>query len=156
MAEYLKFGISISFISWIVGLVGNAILIKSAYYGKVSNFNFVKSKAVNRLLGITYFQWVVKNTPFKFFNQKIKLKNGKADLLEIRKEMTIAEIGHLIGFVFVMGFALNKTIVYGALFGLVIMAVNIPMNLYPSLLQQENKRRIDRLISIQERRQKGT
>ena len=103
MAEYLKFGISISFISWMVGLIGNALLLKSAHYGKLSNFNFVRSKAVNRVLGITYFQWIVKNTPFKFFNQKIKLKNGKTDLLEIRREMTIAEIGHLIGFVFVMG-----------------------------------------------------
>ena len=155
MAEYLKFAISISFISWMVGLIGNVLVMKSKFYGKMSNFNFVRSKAANRFLGIAYFQWIVKNTPFKFFNQKIKLKNGKADLPEIRKEMTIAEIGHLIGFLFVSAFALYFGIVQNALFGLVIMAVNIPMNLYPSLLQQENKRRLDRLVRIQERRLKA-
>jgi len=32
---------------------------------------------------------------------------------------------------------------------LTIMVVNILMNLYPSLLQQENKRRIDKLIKRQ-------
>ncbi|MGZ5221269.1 MAG: glycosyl-4,4'-diaponeurosporenoate acyltransferase CrtO family protein [Chitinophagaceae bacterium] len=34
------------------------------------------------------------------------------------------------------------------LFGLIIMIINIFMNLYPALLQQENKRRIDKLIKI--------
>ena len=143
MAEYLKFGISISFISWLVGLIGNGLLMKL-------KFNFIESGKANRLLGIRHFQWIVKNTPFKFFNHKIKLKNGKADLKEIRKEMTSAEIGHLIGFVFIVPFAFYKGIVYSPLFGLTIMAVNVLMNLYPSLLQQENKRRIDRLIRLQE------
>lgn len=154
MAEYLKFGISVSFISWLVGLIGNGLLMKLKFYDKLSNFNFIESAAANRWLGIKYFQWIVKNTPFKFFNQKIKLKNGKADLVEIRREMTIAEIGHLVGFVFVVPFAIYKGIVYSPLFGLTIMAINVLMNLYPSLLQQENKRRLDRLISIQKARQK--
>lgn len=154
MAEYLKFGISVSFISWLVGLIGNGLLLKLKFYDKLSNFNFIENAAVKRWFGIKYFQWVVKNTPFKFFNQKIKLKNGKADLAEIRREMTIAEIGHLVGFVFVVPFAIYNGIIYSPLFGLTIMAVNVLMNLYPSLLQQENKRRLDRLISIQKARQK--
>lgn len=149
MADYLKFGISISFTSWLVGLIGNGLLMKMKFYHKLSNFNFIESTKVNRYLGIKYFQWIVKNTPFKFFNQKIKLKNGKADLMEMRKEMTYAEIGHLIGFVFVLPFAAFYGIKYSALFGLIIMAVNVLMNLYPSLLQQENKRRIDRLIRLE-------
>jgi hypothetical protein len=149
MADYLKFGISISFISWLVGLIGNGLLMKMKFYHKLSNFNFIESTKMNRYLGIKYFQWIVKNTPFKFFNQKIKLKNGKADLMEMRKEMTYAEIGHLIGFVFVLPFAAFYGIKYSALFGLIIMAVNVLMNLYPSLLQQENKRRIDRLIRLE-------
>ncbi|MGO3707803.1 MAG: hypothetical protein ACTJGA_08185, partial [Mesonia hippocampi] len=84
-----------------------------------------------------------------FFNQKIKLKNKKTELTEIRKEMTIAEISHLIGFVFVTFFAVYKSITHDFLFGLIIMIANILMNLYPSLLQQENKRRIDKLINRQ-------
>lgn len=60
--------------------------------------------------------------------------------------MTISEIDHLIGFVFVTIFALVKFYYLDFLFGLTIMMVNILMNLYPSLLQQQNKRRIDRSI----------
>jgi len=149
MIKYLTFGISISFISWIVGMILNSILIKTKYYKKLSNLNFITSKTLNKNIGIEYFKWIVKNSFFKFFNQKIKLKNKKTELTEIRKEMTLAEISHLIGFIFVTFFAIYKSITHNYLFGLIIMVVNILMNLYPSLLQQENKRRIDKLIKRQ-------
>lgn len=62
--------------------------------------------------------------------------------------MTLAEISHLIGFLFVSSFAIYKSFSVSLAFGLAIMIPNILMNLYPSLLQQENKRRIDKLINI--------
>ena len=141
------FGLSISFISWIVGMILNSILVKTEFYKKLSNFNFIPSKTLNKFIGIDYFKWIVKNTFFKFFNQKIKLKNNKADLTEIRNEMTIAEISHLIGFIFVTVFAIYNSFIVNIVFGLTMMIPNILINLYPSLLQQENKRRIDKLIN---------
>lgn len=149
MITYLIFGVSISFISWVVGMVLNSILMKTAFYNKISNLNFIKSRSVNKSIGIEYFKWIVKNTFLKFFNQKIKMEDKKTELTEIRKEMTIAEIGHLIGFIFVLVFALYRVVLGQYLFGLSIMMVNVIMNLYPSLLQQENKRRIDPLIKRQ-------
>ena len=146
MIKYLTFGVSISFISWIVGMILNNVLVKTEYYKKISNLNFIESKTLNENIGIEHFKWIIKNTFFKFFNQKIKLKNKKTKLTEIRKEMTIAEISHLIGFVFVTLVAIYKGVSGNFLFALTIMIINILMNLYPSLLQQENKRRIDKLI----------
>ncbi|MCF8714525.1 hypothetical protein JM658_06740 [Joostella atrarenae] len=151
MLKYLTFGMSISFISWIVGMIINSFLVKTEYYKKISNLNFIESKSLNKTIGIDYFKWIVKNSFFKFFNQKIKLKNKKTELTEIRMEMTIAEISHLIGFIFVILFALYKSITHDFLFGLTIMIVNIFMNLYPTLLQQENKRRIDTIIKRQKK-----
>jgi hypothetical protein len=149
MIKYLTFAISISFISWMVGMILDSILVKTEYYKKLSNLNFITSKTLNKNIGIEYFKWIVKNSFFKFFNQKIKLKNKKMELTEIRKEMTLAEISHLIGFIFVTFFAIYKSITHNYLFGLIIIVVNILMNLYPSLLQQENKRRLDKLIKRQ-------
>ena len=146
MIKYLTFGVSISFISWIVGMILNNVLVKTEYYKKISNLNFIESKTLNENIGIEHFKWIIKNSFFKFFNQKIKLKNKKTKLTEIRKEMTIAEIGHLIGFIFVTLVAIYKGVSENFLFALIIMIINILMNLYPSLLQQENKRRIDKLI----------
>ena len=121
------------------------MLVKTEYYKKLSNLNFIPGKTLNKRIGIEYVKWIVKNTFFRFFNQQIKVQNKNTDLVEIRKEMTLAEVSHLIGFVFVAVVALYKSVSQGPLFGLFIMVVNVFMNLYPSLLQQENKRRIDRL-----------
>lgn len=147
--KYLTFGIAITFISWIVGMAVNAVLRKTEYYNKsLSNLNFIENEKWNKFIGLGIFKWIVKNTFFKFFNQKLKLKKKieKTKLNNLRNEMTISEIDHLIGFGFVAVFALVKVWNSYYLFGLVIMIVNILMNLYPSLLQQENKRRIDKLM----------
>ena len=142
----LLFGISSSFISWIVGMIINAILAKTKYYQKISNFNFIKSETINKNIGIKYFKWIVRNTFFKYFNQKIKVENKKTALTEIRHEMTLSEISRLIGFVFVSFFAIYECFNQSFVFGLTMMIPNILMNFFPSLLQQENKRRIDPII----------
>ncbi len=147
--KYISFSIAIAFISFIVGMVINAGLRKTEFYkNNLSNLNFLRSERLNKIIGIGVLKWIVKNTVFKYFNQKLKLKKKieKTDLIKLRDEMTISEIDHLIGFVFVTIFALVKFYYLDFLFGLTIMMVNILMNLYPSLLQQQNKRRIDRSI----------
>ncbi|MBT8245117.1 MAG: hypothetical protein HKP48_09995 [Winogradskyella sp.] len=141
------FGISMSFISWIVGMIINSILVKTADYKKLSNLNFINSKRLNKAIGITYFKWIVKNTFFKFFNQKLKIENKKVDFKDLRYQMTLSEISHLIGFVFVTVFAIYKSFNVSLTFGISIMIPNVLMNLYPSLLQQENKRRIDKFLN---------
>jgi ABC-type amino acid transport system permease subunit len=147
--KYLSFSIAITFISFIVGMAINVLWKNTPFYNnKLSNLNFIKSEILNKYFGVDIVKWIVKNTPFKYFNQKLKLRNKieKTDLHELRKEMTSSEIDHLIGFVFVTIFALMKFYKNEWLFGLTIMTVNILMNLHPSLLQQQNKRRIDKVI----------
>jgi Glycosyl-4,4'-diaponeurosporenoate acyltransferase len=147
--KYLTFSVSIVVISWIFGMIINAILRKTEFYtNALSDLNFIKSEKLNRIIGIDVFKWIVKNTFFKFFNQKLKLKRKikKTELNKLRDKMTISEIDHLIGFAFVTIFAFLKFYSSHFLFGLTIMIVNVLMNLYPSLLQQENKRRIDKLV----------
>ena len=146
MYNYITFAIAISFISWIVGMILHAILAKTAYYNNVSNLNFITDQTLNKRIGMGYFKWIVKNTFFKFFNQDITLKNKGTELTEVRRAMTVAEVSHLIGFLFVTAFSIYKSFTHNILFGLIIMILNILMNLYPSLLQQQNKRRIDKLI----------
>ncbi|WP_205940962.1 glycosyl-4,4'-diaponeurosporenoate acyltransferase CrtO family protein [Pedobacter yonginense] len=127
-------------------MIINALLIKTTFYEKnLTHLNFIKSKKLNKFLGIGIFKWIVKNTFFKFFNPKLKLKNKvePAELDHLCNEMTLAEINHLIAFLAVCIYALVLMFKAKFLFALIMMLVNILMNLYPSLLQQENKRRID-------------
>ncbi len=149
VAQHIKlgliFGISISVVSWMVGIICNSLFSKTTFYKRLSNLNFIKSKSLNKCIGLKYFKWIVKNTVFKFFNQKIKISNGNTDLNHLRNEMLLAEISHLIGFFFVSIIAVFFSFKITLTYGLSIMIPNILLNLYPSLLQQENKRRIDRL-----------
>ena len=110
--KYITFSISICFISWIVGMIVNAALRKTEFYGKLSNISLIKSRKLNKFIGLGAFKWIVKNTFFKFFNPKLQLpsKATTKELIELRQEMTIAEISHFIGFSFVMIFAMIKVI----------------------------------------------
>lgn len=143
----LYFGTSISVVSWMIGIMFNGIFGKTEFYKKFSNLNFIKSKSLNNNIGMKYFKWIVKRTIFKYFNQKIKLENKNSDLKKIRHEMTLAEISHLVGFIFVTLFAIYFSLKVNLIYGLSIMIPNTFLNLYPSLLQQENKRKIDNLIN---------
>lgn len=146
--KYLVYSITIAISSWIVGMMLNSVLRKKEYYNKLSNLNLIKNGSINKRMGLGVFKWVVKNTFFKYFNQNLTLKNkiDIAQLNQLRTEMTFSEISHLIGFGFMAIVAFTQFIYDNHAFGLIIMIVNICMNLYPSLLQQENKKRIDRLI----------
>ncbi|MBO3272874.1 MULTISPECIES: hypothetical protein [Hymenobacter] len=152
---YLTSSISIIFISWIIGLIISAFIKETYFYkNKLSNLNFIRDEDTNRNIGLYIIKWIIKNTFFKFFNQKLKL-NGRitaSELKILRYEMTKSEIDHLIAFVFVLPFVLFKIFNQQYLFATILMIVNTLMNLYPSLLQQQNKRRIDksRLLSLKQ------
>jgi hypothetical protein len=126
----------------------NSLLRKTVYFKNLSNLNIVHSKALQRALGLDWFKWIVKNTFFKYFNPKLKIE-GKADIAELkalREEMNFAELNHLVGFVFVLFFILFRLFNGEYLFALVMIIANTLLNLYPSLLQQQNKSRIDKFI----------
>lgn len=147
--KYLSYSIALTFFSFIVGMMINSVIKKTKFYNnELTNINLIKSETLNKLLGVGLVKWIVKNTPFKYFNQKLKLKNKteKTDLYTLRKEMTNSEIEHLIGFVFVLIFVCIKFYKTEWQFGLTMIIINLLMNLNPSLLQQQNKRRIDKLI----------
>lgn len=148
ISHYITFSISITIISWIVGMAFNSLFRKTVYFKNLSNLNIVHSKALQRALGLDWFKWVVKNTFFKYFNPKLKIE-GKADIAELkalREEMNFAELNHLVGFVFVLFFILFRLFNGEYLFALVMIIANTLLNLYPSLLQQQNKSRIDKFI----------
>ncbi|WP_235184139.1 hypothetical protein [Hymenobacter sp. IS2118] len=146
----MKFGISLGFISFMVGLIMIALIKKTDFYNiKISNLNFIKNENINEIIGVGVIKWIVKNTFFKFFNQTIKI-NGRVNLMDLkflRDEMTKSEIAHLFAFLFPCIFIIIKLHNQEYVFAFVILVTNILMNLYPSLLQQQNKRRIDKLIA---------
>lgn len=148
LLHYFVYSISITTSSWLIGMILNEFIKKREWYKSISNLNFIKNKTLQKGMGLHLFKWIVKNTFFKFLNQKLKLKNKieLAELIALRKEMTYAEISHLIAFICVTIFAVIKFIPNNYFLILSIQLANILLNLYPALLQQENKRRIDQFF----------
>ena len=71
-------------------MIINAVLKKTAFYNQnLSNLNFIKSGILNKMIGLHYFKWIVKNTFFKFFNQKIKL-DLRIDYSDLNKRMLLS------------------------------------------------------------------
>ena len=126
------------------------LLRMTPYYDRLSSLDLVRHGALIPRVGMRQFKWVVTNTPFKFFNPAIRVAGTGTDLALIRDEMTKAEVNHLIGFALVTLAAIVMGIAVGPVFGMAMMVGNVLLNLYPSLLQQENKRRIDRVIRRRE------
>jgi len=139
--------LAITIVSWTAGMILTISLRNTKWYGGLS-LDLVKSDAWNKGIGLGIFKWTVKNTFFKYLNQKLRLQ-GKTEtgrLLELRDEMTFAELSHLVGFVFVAVFAAVKLMNGLYMHAAACMLMNVLLNLYPSLLQQQNKRQIDRMI----------
>ena len=135
-----------------------ALIRTTAFYEKrLSNLNFIKSDLANTIIGVGVVKWIVKNTFFKYLNQKLRFdqKINIADIKDIQSDMTKSEIDHLFAFMFVAVFMCITIFNQNYLSALVNLMVNMLMNLNPALLQQQNKRRIGKLLAKLEGRQKS-
>ena len=146
--SYFLITIALTFSSWLVGLILNGAIKNKAFYSKITHLNFIKKESVNRSIGIDGFKWVIKNSFFKYFNQKLKFKTRPSisQLKEIRKEMTYSEISHFVGFIFILVIIVLKLLKGQNAYAFMLFIFNIIFNLYPSSLQQQNKKRMDRIL----------
>ena len=148
--KFITFSFSITFCSFIIGMIATGLIKNTKIYNReLSNLNFIKSEKLNIILGVSLIRWMVKNTFFKFLNPTLKFdrKSNSVELQNIRKLMTKAEIDHLFAFCAVLIFISILAIKEHYTFAFILLIFNILMNLCPSLLQQQNKRRIDKIIS---------
>ena len=145
---YFLKAIIFTFGSWTMGLIINNVIKNTTFYSKLSNFQFIRNKTINHILGLSIFSWIIKNSFFRVFNQNIQLKKRASykELKQIRNEMVYAEIGHLIGFLFILVFIFIQIMNNQYTYALLLLGFNIIFNLYPTLLQQYNKKRVDNIL----------
>lgn len=137
-------------------MLGDAVLRRLSIYEWLSNrYLFANSRTYERL-GVLWFRKFLLATPLRFFNTKICFtQNRDLSLLkEIRGSIAAAEVSHWVAFVMMMGLNIVVWWYRGPKVGMAYLFLNILGNLYPSLLQQYNKRRLGVLISVVEKRAK--
>lgn len=141
--------ISVAFGFSVIGLLINNAIKHKPFYTALTAFNFVKSEQINRILGVFVLRYIVLHTFWGKFNPALKVKQkNKKTLIELRNEMTYAEISHLICFILIL---LLLPVIYITKYRIDVLiplfVCNIIFHLYPPLLQQYNKRRLDKVIS---------
>ncbi len=146
---YIFASISIVFTSAVIGLLIDTVIRKKQWYTIFENINFISNGFINKVIGVNAFKYILVNSFWAKANPNllIKEKPGYDSLVRLRKDMTNAEISHLIGFIFVMiliTISIKTKFHEGIIFPLFI--ANIIFHIYPVLVQQYNKRRIDKLL----------
>ena len=138
------------FISWMVGHASTLLLGRMISIDAILNLNCIRNERLNKLIGVGVCKRALVSSFIKHFNRRLRLSGAKPSvnqLTELRESMTYAETVHLIGFAYVIGRVLlsiineeNQSMIVP------LFAMNVLVNLYPALVQQINKRRVDRLI----------
>ncbi len=138
------------FLSYGIGAIGTSILKSTGKLAWYSNHNYISNK-LTKTLGVLVFGWLIRKSFMGKFNQKLKFK-GKLDearLEQLKAEMTLAENSHLIGFIVLQMYVVFLSFWGIELWQLILYTIfNIIFNLYLVFLQQYNKRRIDKLLSL--------
>lgn len=147
---YISASIAVVFSAAIVGMIVNKAIVNKPFYAGLRHLNFIKSEKLNKILGVTLLRYIILHSFWKFLNPGLKLDKakGREKLLWLRAEMTNAEISHLIGFVLGLMVMLASCIThYKTGIILPLFIANVLFHLYPALLQQYNKRRVDLLLA---------
>ena len=139
------------FVSYGAGVLGTGIIKLLGVYDYFENHNYIGDNLTEKL-GVLKLGWLIRNSFLGKFNQKLKFKGGlnQEKLMQLKDDMTFAENNHLIGFVLLQVLIVilaYKRIKIWQILSYTIL--NIIFNLYLVFLQQFNKRRIDRILKME-------
>ena len=108
-----------------------------------------KAGAIYDRTSIRAFRWVLLRSPLGWINPNMHLSAGRTDCDRLLREINTAEGVHwLAGLVSVL-VAIAYLVDDYAVYGYSLLLVNIPINLYPILLQRWNRGRVRRVLSRQ-------
>lgn len=136
------------FVSYGLGALANVLLKHFTFYAKLQNNNYI-GDVLTRKLGVLHLGWLIRKTFLSRFNLKLKALSylTQDKLLRLKDDMTDAELSHLIAFVIFQLLILAMYFWQVAAWQIIVYTIiNIVFNFYLVLLQQYNKRRIDRIL----------
>lgn len=139
----------------VLGALMVEILKRSPDYEQLANFRFIKNDRINDWIGVNLIKWIVAKTAWRRLNPKLTASpsSNLTELKELRMSMTHAEVAHLFAFILqIVIIAILWWFDRDPVFLLILTLMNVFLNLYPSLLQQRNKVKLDRVITVLERR----
>jgi hypothetical protein len=111
-----------------------------------------RSGRLHHLLGVSAFRALVRRGPLARFNRALPAAWHSGDLVRIEREIRAAEAGHAIAFAIVLVIALVALVRGDGARAAWLVALDVPMNLYPTLLQRDHRARLARERSAERER----
>ena len=94
--------------------------------------------------GLQAFRWLLLHSPFGWINPSMYL-TGRSDCDRLLREMNAAEGVHYLAGLLQLALALWYVAGDFAVYGYSLLILNIPLNLYPIMLQRWNRGRVSRI-----------
>jgi hypothetical protein len=141
--------LSVIMVSWLFGLLVTAYLKNQPYYSAISSLYFLNNQRMYTIIGIPFFKWLVTKTVYRHLNKNIKFRTrpDRNELVNVRSAMTESEVLHAVAFVFVILTGVPVLLIQGDyIMAFYLMVLNVVFNLYPTLLQQYNKTKLDKVM----------
>ena len=101
-----------------------------------------RSGRLYRVLGVPLFRALVRRGPLSIFNRALPAAWHDGDRERIERETRAAEAGHGIAFGIVLALAIAALARGDADRAAWLVALDVPMNLYPVLLQRDHRLRL--------------
>lgn len=102
-----------------------------------------RSGRLYHLLGVSWFRAVVRRGPLSIFNRALPAAWHSGDLARIERETRAAEAGHAIAFGIVILLAVLAFVRGYRANAIWLLALDLPMNFYPVLLQRDHRVRLE-------------
>jgi len=101
-----------------------------------------RSGRLHRALGVPLFRALVRRGPLSIFNRTLPGAWHNGDPALIERETRAAEAGHGIAFCIVLGLAILALVRGETARAVWLIVLDLPMNLYPVLLQRDHRVRL--------------
>ena len=141
--------VAVMFLSFLFGMIGNAILRRLSFYERFSTRYLFSGLKPYESLGVLWYRSILLATPLRFFNSDIRFSANRslATLDSVLMHMMNAEVAHWVGFAAMLVLNFAAWWYFGFKMALAYLILNILGNFYPCLLQQYNRRRLTRVIT---------
>ena len=136
------FGLSVSYFIVIVFALLTRQPLLTLDPGRLRFARWEREGKVYDRKDVRTFQWALLHTPLGWLNPNVRMPSGRADIDRVLREMTYAEGTHLIAFVVSIVIAALLTVKAHVAAGVWLALINIPMNLYPVMVQRWNRGRV--------------
>lgn len=147
--------VAVLFLSFIFGMMGNALLSRLPSYERLGDRYLFSSLKTYERFGVLWYRRILLATPIRSFNTDIRFSTNRSieALVSVKKHMTNAELAHWIGFAAMLTVTVAVLWFRGFELALAHLIFNVIGNLYPCLLQQYNRLRLSKALHAVMRRQ---